>query len=420
MKSEELFNEALKLFPMGVNSPVRYYSPVPVMFSQGKGSKIMDVDGNEYIDYSLGFGPMILGHANDNVISKIKDQLDKGILFGSITENEIELGKIIKNAIKSINKMRFTNSGTEATMHAIRLARGYTGKKYILKMEGGYHGSHDYALIKSGSGTMTFGVPSSAGVPEEVSKTVLVGQYNDKESIEKLFKEFGNDIAAVITEPVLGNIGVINPGNDFLKFLREITIKYSSLLIFDEVITGFRFAFKGYQDIINVIPDITTLGKIIGGGAPVGMFGGREDIMDKISPGGNVYEAGTFSGNPLTMSAGIATMNILKNKNYDYINNYADKLVNGLNEIIEENKINANINKCYSMFQLFFNDKKVNSYNIARLSDAGKFKKMFELLLKENIYLPPSQFETEFISFAHNNDDLNNTINAFSRVLKCL
>ena len=420
MKSEELFNEALKLFPMGVNSPVRYYSPVPVMFSRGKGSKIIDVNDNEYIDYSLGFGPMLLGHANEGVASEIKSQLDRGILFGSITENEITLGKIIKNAVKSIEKMRFTNSGTEATMHAVRLARGYTGRKYILKMEGGYHGAHDYALIKSGSGTMTFGIPSSAGIPEEVSKTVLVGQYNDRANIESIFREYGNEIAAVITEPVLGNTGVVNPEDGFLKFLREITERYSSLLIFDEVITGFRFGFKGYQDIVNIRPDLTTLGKIIGGGAPVGLFGGREDIMNKISPGGNVYEAGTFSGNPLTMSSGIATLNVLKNKDYSYINNYTDKLVNSINEIIEENKIKAGINKCYSMFQLFFNDKMVNNYNTARLSDAVKFKKMFELLLKEGVYLPPSQFETNFISFAHSSDDLNSTVNAFSEVLKCL
>ena len=228
MKSEELFNESLKLFPMGVNSPVRYYSPVPVMFSRGKGSKIIDVNDNEYIDYSMGFGPMILGHADEEVAFEIKSQLDRGVLFGSITENEIILGKIIKNAIKSIEKMRFTNSGTEATMHAIRLARGYTGRKYILKMEGGYHGAHDYALIKSGSGTMTFGIPSSAGIPEEVSKTVLVGQYNDRANIESIFREFGNEIAAVITEPVLGNIGVVNPEDEFLKFLREITPKIKS------------------------------------------------------------------------------------------------------------------------------------------------------------------------------------------------
>ena len=221
-------------------------------------------------------------------------------------------------------------------------------------------------LIKSGSGTMTFGTPSSAGIPEEVSKTVLVGQYNDRSNIESIFREFGSEIAAVITEPVLGNTGVVNPEDGFLKFLREITERYSSLLIFDEVITGFRFGFKGYQDIVNIKPDLTTMGKIIGGGAPVGLFGGREDIMNKISPGGNVYEAGTFSGNPLTMSSGIATLNILKNKDYGYINNYTDKLVNGINEIIEENKITAGINKCYSMFQLFFNNKRVNDYNTTK------------------------------------------------------
>ncbi|MEM0139471.1 MAG: glutamate-1-semialdehyde 2,1-aminomutase [Ferroplasma sp.] len=420
MKSESLFEEAKTLFPSGVNSPVRYYAPVPVMFSQAKGSKILDVNNKEYIDYSLGFGPMILGHSNYEVNNKIKSQIDKGILFGSITENEIILGKLIKENIKSIEKMRFTNSGTEATMHAIRAARGFTGRKYILKMEGGYHGAHDYALIKSGSGTMTFGVPSSAGIPEEVSKTVLVGQYNDQDSIEALFREHGNEIAAVITEPVLGNIGVINPENGFLQFLREITQKYSSLLIFDEVITGFRFAFRGYQDIINVKPDLTTLGKIIGGGAPVGLFGGRQDIMDNIAPSGNIYEAGTFSGNPLTMAAGIATLQILKNKDYTLINNYSAKIEKELNSLISEYHLEASVNRCYSMFQLFFNREAVNSYKIAKNSDAKKFFKMFRLLLDKGIFLPPSQFETEFVSFAHTSEDLAKTIESFSSVLKCL
>ncbi len=420
MKSEKLFDEAKQLFPAGVNSPVRYYAPVPVMFSQGKGSKIVDVNDREYIDYSMGFGPMILGYACDSVSEKIKAQVDKGILFGSLTENEIKLGKLIKEGIKSIEKMRFTNSGTEATMHAIRVARGFTNRKYIVKMEGGYHGAHDYALIKSGSGTMTFGVPSSSGIPEEVSKTVLVGQYNDPESIEKIFREHGNEIAAVITEPVLGNIGVINPENDFLKFLREITEKYSSLLIFDEVITGFRFGYKGYQDIINVKPDITTLGKIIGGGAPVGLFGGRDDIMENIAPVGTVYEAGTFSGNPLTMSAGTATMEILKKKDYSQINNYTAKLEKELLSIIKEYKLDAQVNRCNSMFQIFFNNSPVKNYSDAKKSDAVKFFKMFKLLLDKNIYLPPSQYETEFVSFEHSNEDLDKTVDAFSQVLKCL
>ena len=420
MKSLNLFKEAVKIFPMGVNSPVRYYKPEPVMFRQGSGSKVIDVNGQEYIDYSLGFGPMILGHANPEVGFKIKEQVDKGILFGSITENEIKLGKIIKDSVKSIDMLRFTNSGTEATMHALRVARGFTGKKYILKMEGGYHGAHDYALIKSGSGSMTFGVPSSSGVPDEVSRTVLVGQYNDAESIEKLFQEYGKEIATVITEPVLGNIGVVNPEKDFLKSLREITEKYSSLLIFDEVITGFRFAFSGYQDIIGIKPDITTMGKIIGGGAPVGMFGGRKDIMEKIAPAGNVYEAGTFSGNPLTMAAGMATMEILRKKDYSYVNDYAARLERELNSIIGEYGINAVVNRCYSMFQIFFSSKNVIDYNTATKSDTSKFNKLFHGLLQKGIFFPPSQYETEFISFAHSEKDFQTTVDAISAVLKCL
>jgi glutamate-1-semialdehyde 2,1-aminomutase len=420
MRSSDLFKEAMELFPMGVNSPVRYYSPEPVMFQQARGSRTIDVNGKEYIDYSMGFGPMILGHANPEVGMKIKEQIDRGILFGSLSENEIKLGKTIKNAVRSIDMLRFTNSGTEATMHAIRVARGFTGKKYILKMEGGYHGAHDYALIKSGSGTMTFGVPSSSGVPEEVSRTVLVGQYNDTGSIEKLFREYGNDIAAVITEPVLGNIGVVNPEKDFLKFLREITEKYSSLLIFDEVITGFRFAFSGYQDIIGIQPDITTMGKIIGGGAPVGMFGGRKDIMEKIAPAGNVYEAGTFSGNPLTMAAGMATMDILKTKDYSYINDYAARLEKELSSMISEYRIQATVNRCYSMFQIFFNRKNVTDYSTATQSDTARFNKMFRALLEKGIFFPPSQFETEFISFAHSEMDFQATVDAMSAVLKCM
>jgi glutamate-1-semialdehyde 2,1-aminomutase len=420
MKSAELFKQALDLFPMGVNSPVRYYSPEPVIFQQAQGSKAIDVNGREYIDYSLGFGPMILGHANPDVGINIKSQVDKGILFGSLSENEVRLGTAIKNAVGSIEKLRFTNSGTEATMHAIRLARGFTGKKYIVKMEGGYHGAHDYALIKSGSGTMTFGVPSSAGVPDEVSKTVLVGQYNNIASIENLFREHGNEIAAVITEPVLGNIGVINPENDFLKSLREITEKYSSLLIFDEVITGFRFGFMGYQDITGIKPDLTTMGKIIGGGAPIGMFGGRSDIMEKVAPQGNVYEAGTFSGNPLTMASGIATMDILRGKDYSVINNYGYRLEKELNSLIDEYNMDATVNRCYSMFQIFFNKGRVTDYKSATASDAKKFSKMFHMLLDKGIFFPPSQFETEFISFAHSEKDFDKTVNAFSSVLKCL
>ncbi|AAT42833.1 glutamate-1-semialdehyde 2,1-aminomutase [Picrophilus oshimae] len=420
MKGDDLFSEALKLFPSGVNSPVRFYRPVPVMFERGRGSRIYDVNGKEYIDYSLGFGPMILGHADPDVASAIKRQADNGILFGSITENEVRLGNIIKNHVKSIEKMRFTNSGTEATMHAIRLARGYTKRKYILKMEGGFHGAHDYALIKSGSGTMTFGVPSSNGVPEEITKTVLVGKYNDENSIESLFNEYGNDIAAVITEPILGNIGVINPEPGFLEFLREITNKYNSLLIFDEVITGFRFAFSGYQDIINIKPDITTMGKIIGGGAPIGLFGSSSEIMDLISPSGNVYESGTFSGNPLSMAAGIAAMEKLQGMDYSRINNYTADLVKSLYDIFNDKNIDVNINHYGSMFQIFFNKNEVKTYDDAIKSDKDRFFKFFKKMLDHNVYLPPSQFETNFVSFAHGRDDLNKTIEAAKEAVSCI
>ena len=420
MKSDDVFNEALDLFPSGVNSPVRFYKPVPVIFQKGSGSKIYDVNGKEYIDYSLAFGPMILGHADPDVSSAIKKQADLGILFGSITENEVKLGKIIKKHVKSIEKMRFTNSGTEATMHAIRLARGYTNRKYILKMEGGFHGAHDYALIKSGSGTMTFGVPSSAGVPDEITRTVLVGRYNDFNSIESLFKEHGNDIAAVITEPILGNIGVINPEPGFLEFLREITEKYGSLLIFDEVITGFRFAFSGYQDIINIKPDITTMGKIIGGGAPIGLFGASSEIMDMISPSGNVYESGTFSGNPLSMATGLAAMEKLEKQDYTKINDYTKRLVNALYDVFNDKKIGVSINYYGSMFQIFFNKNGVKTYDDAVKSDKEKFNKFFRKMIDLGIYIPPSQFETNFISFAHSNEDLNKTVEAAKEAVSCI
>lgn len=418
MGSSKLFDDASSIFPKGVNSPVRYFRPYPIFMKSGQGSRIEDEDGNNYIDYCLGFGPMILGHSNKIVSGKMLEQINKGILFGTPNESEIKLGKLIKGAIKSIEKMRFTNSGTEATMHAIRAARAYTKRKYILKMEGGFHGAHDYTLIKAGSGALTFGNPSSPGIPEEVSKTVLVGRFNEQGSIESFFKEMGNEIAAVITEPILGNTGVIMPEDGFLKFLREITDKYSSLLIFDEVITGFRFRFSGYQDIIRVTPDITTLGKIIGGGTPIGLFGGRRDLMDSISPSGNVYESGTFSGNPLSMVAGFSTLEVLKNSDYKKINDYTNKISNELTDITSSFGVDGSVNWYGSMFQLFFNKEKVTNYEIATKSNAELFKKMFDQLLRNGVYVPPSQFETNFVSFAHSDADLDRTIKSFEEAIK--
>lgn len=418
MRSEDLFRESSDLFPGGVNSPVRYYSPFPIAMSSGQGSKITDQDGNEYIDYCLGFGPMILGHSNSEVNEKIENKIRKGFLFGTPNENEVSLGKLIKASVKSVDKMRFTNSGTEATMHAIRLARGFTGKDLILKMEGGFHGAHDYSLIKSGSGTLTFGVPSSPGIPEEVTRTVLLGEFNNPDSIRNLFREYGERIAAVITEPIMGNTGVIQPDKGFLEFLREITEDNASLLIFDEVITGFRFAFSGFQDIVGIKPDLTTMGKIIGGGLPIGMLGGRSDIMDKISPSGPVYEAGTFSGNALSMAAGTAALKVLKNSDYSMLSSLSDRFVVEAEEMLSRVGKKAFINHYGSMFQLFFNQNRVTDYSSAMKSDREFFFRFFRKLLSHGIYLPPSQFETNFISFAHNEEDLDRTLKAFEEAIK--
>lgn len=413
MRSSTLFNESLKHFPGGVNSPVRFYKPSPVFMKSGKGSKIKDEDGREYIDYSLGFGPMILGHSNEEFNRKMKERVDDGILFGAPSEGENMLAVKISDAIPSIQKMRFTNSGTEATMHAIRLARGYTGKKLILKMEGGYHGAHDYSLIKSGSGTLTFGAPSSPGVPDEISKTVVLGQYNDSKSIRKAFSEVGENIAAVITEPVMGNVGLIPPEEGFLQELREICDKHSSLLIFDEVITGFRYGFHGFQDRVGIKPDLTTLGKIIGGGTPIGLFGGREDIMDNVSPSGKVYEAGTFSGNPLSIAGGNATLDILKGLDYARLTGKAEKLAIGIGDISARHDTGVVVNQTGPMLQTFFNHEPVRRYHDAASSNTEEYFKTFLKLLQEGVYMQPSQFETNFLSFAHSEDDIEKTLQSF-------
>ncbi len=418
MSSSVLFSESLKYFPGGVNSPVRYYEPNPIFMRRGKGSRIEDEDGKWYIDYSLGFGPMILGHSNTEFNERLKERIEDGILFGAPSGEEIKLAEKIQTAVPSIEKMRFTNSGTEATMHALRLARAYTGKSLILKMEGGYHGAHDYSLIKSGSGTLTFGTPSSPGVPDEISKTVVLGEYNNFDSIRKVFSEVGDKIAAVITEPVLGNVGVVPPEDGFLESLREICDRYSSLLIFDEVITGFRFGFHGYQDIIGVKPDLTTMGKIIGGGTPIGLFGGRADIMDQISPSGKVYEAGTFSGNPLCISAGNATLDILKKRDYSSIVSKTKKLADNIGDMASQKKEEVTVNQTGPMFQIFFHSGDVMNYRDAVSSNREKYFRMFSEALKHGLYLQPSQFETNFMSFAHSEEDIGITLEALDKSWK--
>ena len=417
MDSRELFSQSSRLFPGGVNSPVRYYEPYPVFMKKGEGSTIYDVDEKPYTDFCLAFGPLILGHSHPEIVSAVRSAVGNATSLGAPTENEIRLGSMITAAVPSVKKMRFTNSGTEATMHALRLARGFTGRNIILKMEGGFHGSHDYALIKSGSGTLTFGTPSSQGIPPEVSRTVVVGQYNNPGSIEEIFRKYGKDIAAVITEPIMGNAGVIKPEKDFLAFLREITISHDSLLILDEVITGFRFGFRGYQDIAGVSPDLTTMGKIIGGGFPIGLFGGRDDIMDKISPVGPVYESGTFSGNYVTMAAGIAALKQLKNMDYQGLEARSEMFEKALGENLPHHEKFA-VSRFGSIFQIFLGIDHPGSYDEVIKADSRKFMKMFHLLLKKGVYMAPGQFETNFISFAHSKEDLEISALKIAEALK--
>ncbi|MGP6220535.1 aspartate aminotransferase family protein [Caldiplasma sukawensis] len=415
MKSEEIFNKAKNLFPSGVNSPVRYYKPYPIYFSSANGSRLFDVDGNEYLDFNTGFGAIIAGYSNSEIVEETFSYISRSVPEGVPSELEVELGQIINKAAPSIEMMRFTNSGTEATMHAIRLARGYTNRKYILKMNGGYHGAHDYLLVNAGSGAENFGVPTSAGIPKEISNTVLVGEFNHEESISEIFKKFGNEIAAVITEPVFGNMGVIPPKPGFLKFLREICDQYGALLIMDEVITGFRFKFGIYSEMEGVIPDIITLGKIIGGGMPVGLFGGRAEIMKKISPEGNIYEAGTFSGNPYTMAYGISTLNFLRRKDYDYTFKLASWIEDKLGAYSD---IGLKINRFYNMFTPFFNSTNITDYSTAASSDREKFMKFFRHCIRKGIFLSPGPFEASFIGFSHTPEEVESAIFKMAYVME--
>lgn len=418
MNSEVLYNIARELMPGGVSSPVRAYKPYPRYIKYGKGSKIYDIDGNKYIDYCMGFGPLILGHAYPYVIEKIKEQLDNGVLYGAPIEKEIELAKIIKKYYPSIDMIRIVNTGTEATMHALRLARGFTGKNKIIKIEGAFHGAHDAMLVKAGSGATTHSMPTSLGIPVALAKNTILAPFNDIEATESIIKENENELAGVILEPIMGNVGVILPKEDYLKQLREITENYDILLIFDEVITGFRIGLGGAQGYYNVKPDLTTLGKIIGGGLPIGIFGGRGDIMELVSPLGKVYQAGTFSGNPLALTSGLATIDILKREGYEKLNKNGDKLRMELKNILEDLKNNYQVQGIGSMFQLFFTEKKVLDYKDAKTCDTDKFNRFFLKMLDNGIYLPPSQFETNFLSLVHSKEDIELTLKAYEECLK--
>jgi glutamate-1-semialdehyde 2,1-aminomutase len=423
-KSRRLFAEARKVIPGGVNSPVRAFRAVglePLFVSKARGSKVYDADGQAYIDYVSSWGPMILGHAHPQVRQAMSQALSNGWSYGAATELEVRLAQKISRAIPSMELMRMVSSGTEAAMSALRVARGFTGRDKIIKFEGCYHGHADSFLVKAGSGAMTFGVPDSAGVPQSLAAHTLVAPYNDLEAVHNLFNQNPSQIACVIVEPVAGNMGIVPPREGFLKGLEEICRNQGALLIFDEVITGFRLTYGGAQKIFAVNPDLTCLGKVIGGGMPVGAYGGRRDIMEKIAPLGPIYQAGTLSGNPLAMTCGLATLDVLREKNvYKRLDLLTKDLCQRLEDLVREKGILARINRAGSMFTLFFTGDEVYDYDSAKKSDAGRYAKYFQGMLQAGVWLPPSQFEACFTSLAHTAKDVESTIRAAASALCAL
>ena len=421
-KSINAFSEAKKFIPGGVNSPVRAFKSVdstPVFFEKGKGSKMIDIDKNEYIDCVSSWGPLIFGHANETIINSIIEISKNGTTYGASTEIETLIAKKIVDMVPSVKKVRMVNSGTEATMSAIRLARGYTNKEKIIKFSGNYHGHGDSFLIKAGSGAVTLGLPDSPGVTKNIAKDTLIANFNNIESVEKLFNYNSKNIAAVIVEPIAGNMGLVKPQKTFLQELRNLCNKFKSVLIFDEVMTGFRVAAGGAQELYGVHPDLTTLGKIIGGGLPVGAYGGKEEIMNLLAPEGPVYQAGTLSGNPLAMSAGLTVLNLLENKVYEKLENISKKIEDGWNKNIIETKTKAHIARVGSMMTLFFTDKnQINNYNDALELNTKQYAKYFKSMLNMGVYLPPSQYECLFLSTAIDDDDINHLIKSNKKALE--
>ena len=415
-KSEQLFDQALKYIPGGVNSPVRSFRAVggtPAFLTRGQGSRVWDVDGNEYIDYLGSWGPLVLGHAHPAVVDAVKKAAEKGTSFGAPVQQEVELAKLICQALPSVEMVRLVNSGTEACMSAIRLARAYTGRNKVIKFAGCYHGHADGLLVKAGSGAMTHGVPTSAGVPESYASETLVAEYNQLSSVEAAFAAYPTDVAAVIVEPVAGNMGVVPPAVGFLEGLRQLTADSGALLIFDEVITGFRLSYGGAQSLFGVSPDITCLGKIIGGGLPVGAYGARREIMEMVAPLGNMYQAGTLSGNPLAVAAGVAALTELQNPDtYARLEGMAQRLTEGLNHVFNRAEVPSTINRVGSMFTGFFNPGPVDTLAQVERSDVAAYGRYFHAMLERGVYLAPSQFEAGFISLAHNEDHIDHTLAA--------
>ena len=421
-RSNELFAEAQKHLPGGVNSPVRAFKSVgrePLYIKSAKGAKIFDVDDNEFVDYIGSWGPMILGHADERVIEAIRETALSGTSFGASNEKEIELAVLIKKFVPSIEIVRMVNSGTEATMSAMRLARGFTRRDKIVKFEGCYHGHGDSFLIKAGSGVATLGLPDSPGVTNSTAKDTLNARYNDIESVYRLIEQNKGEIAAVFIEPVGGNMGCVPSDKEFLRRLRDVCTSENILLIFDEVMTGFRLAKGGAQELYGITPDLTTFGKIIGGGLPVGAYGGRTEIMRMIAPSGAVYQAGTLSGNPLAMTAGYETLKIIDETPsfYETLEEKSSYLADGILDAVNELNLSYTLNRAGSMFTLFFTDQRVVDFETAKTSDTEKFAAYFNRMLESGVYLPPSQFEACFVSIAHSQADLNKTIEASREAL---
>jgi glutamate-1-semialdehyde 2,1-aminomutase len=421
MQSSALFDRAQKLIPGGVNSPVRACKSVgsaPLFIDRADGCRIWDADGKEYIDYVGSWGPMILGHRHPEVIQAVNRVLARGTSFGAPTDLELELAELVIAAVPSVAKVRMVNSGTEATMSAIRLARGYTGRDIIIKFDGCYHGHADTLLVDAGSGVATLNIPGSPGIPDAVVQHTLSLPYNDIEAIERIFKQKGEEVACVIVEPVAGNMGMVPPREGFLEALRAHTARYGGVLIFDEVMSGFRVAYGGAQERYGIRPDITCFGKIIGAGLPVGAYGGRNELMAHVAPEGQVYQAGTLSGNPLAMAAGIAALKALQRPGvYDTLENRSSRLAEGLAAAAEQAGISAVFNRVGSMLGMFFTDRPVNDFDDAKTCDLDQFACYYQGMLAEGIYLAPSQFEAGFVSLAHSEGAIERTIAAASRVL---
>lgn len=424
VRSQTAFEEARRYIPGGVNSPVRAFRSVgltPIFAQRGAGSRLYDIDGNSYIDYVGSWGPLILGHAHPEVLRAITETAMNGTSFGAPTELETEMAKLVCQRVPSVEIVRMVNSGTEATMSALRLARGFTGRNKIVKFEGGYHGHADSLLIKAGSGVATLGLPDSPGVPDGVAAHTITVPYNNLDAIQAAFDAYGEDIAAVIVEPIAGNMGVVPPQPGFLEGLRSITTQFGSLLIFDEVMTGFRVGLNCAQGLYGVTPDLTCLGKVIGGGLPVGAYGGRRDIMEMIAPAGPIYQAGTLSGNPLAMAAGYTTLKLLGQPGvYETLERLSAKLAAGLAASSKEFGIQTTINRVGSMVCAFFTDTPVINYETAKTSDMQQFNKVFGALLDHGVSIAPSQFEGMFVSLAHSDEDIDETIHAFREALKQL